>query len=263
MNSENSRAYLNDWLGYGAAPDGWHSLAESQLLILIGLTGVGKTTTVNGMRDVGIDFRLLPNRRTLTDALIIGTLQREDGEDATIVRDRSLRFAYTRRYRERYAGGMAHVLAQLQTNVAVPLLFDGLRGVNEVSAAVALFPAAKFLVLTAPNGVRLRRLIERRDAFDSAVGSGRQTIDDELLAEMGAVIEAESITELVQAVEQGTIEVGDLAAKLRIVSAESANYDPDATLNTLLQLAPERTLVGDTLRFSAEQIASQAKQFFP
>ncbi len=258
---------MQDWLSTQPPTHDWHTLSDNPLLILVGLTGVGKTTTVNAMRDIGVRFRLLPNRRALTDALMIAEMQRRDGDPVVPVHDRGMRFAYTRRYREQHAGGMAHVMAQLWTNLDEPLLFDGLRGVNEIQAAIELFPNARFLVLTAPNGERVLRLIERRDVFDQApAASSLQTLEEtsdsiasEIRDEMSGVIEEAFVTEILGLVEAGAIDVGELRGKLKIVSAESQNYDPVGTLNTLLALAPERTLVGDTVAFSAEKIAQIVK----
>ena len=85
-------------------------MLRHELLILVGLTGTGKTTTVNALRGVGLNFSLLPNRREITDEFIIGYLQKLDGEPVAPVTDRTERFVYTRRFREMFAGGMAEAL---------------------------------------------------------------------------------------------------------------------------------------------------------
>jgi hypothetical protein len=41
------------------------------MLLLMGLTGVGKSTAVGALQSAGVPLTLLPNRRALTDALII------------------------------------------------------------------------------------------------------------------------------------------------------------------------------------------------
>ena len=89
---------------------------QARLLILVGLTGTGKTTTVNALHDQGGRFQLLPNRRELTDQLIIAHVQQQDGEALVPVTDRAQRFAYTRRYREMHPGGMAYALGQYSVN---------------------------------------------------------------------------------------------------------------------------------------------------
>ena len=91
----------------------WQPISQAQLLILVGVTGVGKSTTAEALNQTDYTFELLPNRRALTDQLIIATLQQQDGQPIKTVRDRALRFDFTRRYREQFPGGMAHALAQL------------------------------------------------------------------------------------------------------------------------------------------------------
>ncbi|MEZ4622200.1 MAG: hypothetical protein R2867_42765 [Caldilineaceae bacterium] len=45
-------------------------------------------------------------------------------------------------------------------------IFDGLRGANEVAAAATALPKAHFVVLDAPDLIRVQRLLGRSDAFD-------------------------------------------------------------------------------------------------
>ena len=85
---------------------------QNNLLILVGLTGTGKTTTVNALREAGLEFSLLPNRREITDEYIIAYLQKLNGDPVEVVTDRMARFAYTRRFREIFAGGMAEALRE-------------------------------------------------------------------------------------------------------------------------------------------------------
>ena len=254
------------WLATAQVEHGFRPISTTSLIILVGVTGVGKTTTVNAMRDAGISFDLLPNRRTLTDDLIIAHLQQMDGTPVERVTDRMARFAFTRRYRELYTGGMAHALAQLWVQNDQPLLFDGLRGVNEIEHAVAALPNANFLVLDAPHFVRLRRLLGRGDAFD-AVGASSQTVSGNItqLSELGvagvdALFSAEQAAQLVQLVNSGQLAPDELTSKLKIVSAERANYDPAATIKTLQQLAPDRTWLFDTNKLSPEEIAQQVQK---
>ncbi|MEZ4663212.1 MAG: hypothetical protein R2911_37165 [Caldilineaceae bacterium] len=125
-------------IGYGTPPAaGWIPIADCPLLIVVGVTGVGKSTTIDALRAREMPFTMLPDRRVLTDDLIIARLQRADGVPVAQERDRARRFAYTRRFRERFPGGMAHALAHLQIGesaAAGQLIFDGLLGENEVGA---------------------------------------------------------------------------------------------------------------------------------
>ena len=89
-------------------PDSWRPLAACPLMILVGVTGVGKSTVLAHLAEFGLDYALLPDRRVLTDRLIISAMQAQEGGPIQPVTDRGLRFDYTRRYREQYRGGMAH-----------------------------------------------------------------------------------------------------------------------------------------------------------
>jgi hypothetical protein len=65
---------------------------------------------------------------------------------------------------------MTHALSRLAvdpTGAGSLLLFDGLRGLNEVQHAATYFPQAHFIVLDAPDTVRLARLLKRADTFDT------------------------------------------------------------------------------------------------
>ena len=252
----------------------WQPLADVDLTIFVGLTGVGKTTTLEAVADLGFTLTLLPNRRTLTDDLLIAELQLADGDPVSTVRDRAQRFAYTRRYREQYAGGMAHALAQLllkrnvpTTNVStidtvdVRYLFDGLRGVNEVTHAARLLPRARFVVLTASDFVRVQRLLGRNDQFDQVAVSDKQIEAVDLLGEAASLFSAKEEEQLYALVQTGQVDPAELQAKLKIVQTERQNYDSDASIDALLSVAPQRTLVVDTAIYSPQQVAEQIVTF--
>ena len=100
------------------------------------------STVIASLREK-LNFTLLPNRREITDEAIIRALQQEDDYPPTQVTDRVKRFEYTARYRARHPGGMAHALSRLfidSTHAISLLLFDGLRGRNEVQQPPPLFP---------------------------------------------------------------------------------------------------------------------------
>jgi hypothetical protein len=157
-------------LAMGTAPSArWQPLSKQPLLILVGVTGVGKSTIEAALLARRPALQPLPNRRRLTDWLIIGALQQADGATISPVVDRAERFDYTRRYRALYPGGMAHALSTLlvdTTQATQLLLFDGLRGENEIKFAAKLLPQAHFVMLDAPDLVRVQRLLRRQDAFD-------------------------------------------------------------------------------------------------
>ncbi len=252
---------------------------HTRLLILVGLTGTGKTTTVNAMRDQGCEFQILPDRRKLTDQLIIAPLQQQDGKPVTLVKDRTQRFAYTRRYRELHRGGMAEAVEQYLVNSEqftvdsdctlntehCLLVFDGLRGENEITYAAQAMPEAWFLFLDAPDFVRVQRLLRRNDMFDQAsveVKTGKETavfLDPTLIN----WLDDQQLAKLEYYIDQGELTLEDVTAKLTIVQKERQNYDPDATLAALQQFAPDRLIYANTARQSPEEIAQQVISELP
>lgn len=260
-------------LAYGdPRPAGWLSIQNRPLLILVGVTGVGKSTTLDYLQQSALRFSLLPDRRALTDRLIIGYLQTVDGLPVQPVKDRRERFAYTRRYHQLFPGGMSHALSQLVVDTAAHadwLCFDGLRGEGEVAHAARVLPQARFVVLDAPDLVRVQRLLGRSDRFDqissngaiSTATSGQNSLAAVGVADGDALFTPDEITALLQSaappVGSGTIAVEELRAKLQIVVEERRNYDPQAAIAYLKAHASDRTLLIDTTRVAADVAAQQ------
>lgn len=169
----------------------------SELIILVGLTGAGKSTVLSALRStLGERVEVLPDRRALTDSVLIPEAQGLAGLPPGPVHDRLERFRLTARYREAHPGGMAEVLAELVAarvahshgqraasvagkrtapGVATPrtthLLFDNLRGESEVAFARDAIPEARFVALDCPPDQRIARLAARGDAFDTTASS--------------------------------------------------------------------------------------------
>lgn len=240
---------------------------QQSLLILVGVTGVGKTTTVEALRHAGLSFALLPNRRELTNKLMITWVQDHKNMPRMLVKDRTERFAHTAYYRQHFPGGMAHTLARLWVNPTITnvsyMIFDGLRGENEIHHAVKLLPQARFIFLDAPHFVRIQRLLNRGDQFDAISCISRlenkdsqlKTLADLGVGELNGLLSAEEEGSLLAFVRQGQVSVEDLQAKLSIVLAERNNYDPEATKETLFRLAPERTVFVDTTQYGPDEVA--------
>jgi hypothetical protein len=248
-------------------PEGWQTLADRPLVIIVGVTGVGKSTTLNKLAKTNCSHTLLPNRRELTDRLIIPYIQTIEGVPIQTVTDRRQRFDFTRRYRTYFPGGMSHALTQLWIDLSQMsglLIFDGLRGAEEVGHAVTLLPHAHFIVLHAPDVVRVQRLLERKDEFDRVAAGTPMQGQPELrnLASLGVtetspiftVQEEESLLALVQ---RGEANADDLRAKLQIVLEERRNYDPYAAIQVLQAQAPDRALVIDTTQHWPDQVVDQ------
>lgn len=251
-------------------PSPFTPLAELPVVILVGLTGVGKTTILNLLPGQGVNFMLLPNRRQVTDDIIITDIQREQGQPLHPVTDRVERFEYTARYRAKYPGGMAFALGRVAINakqVADLLLFDGLRGLDEVQHAVTYFPLARFFVLDAPDTVRLSRLLQRGDPFDvTNVGSGpgRPEAVTALLAVPGVetVFDTGQLRLIADNAGAAGISVETVVEKLSIIVKERRNYDSAAARDYLsARLDSKRLLVIDTGRRPAGDVAAQAAEW--
>src|SRR5258707_15609564 len=91
------------------APPQFRPLTDFLLVILVGLTGVGKSTIIASLQE-RLEFTLMPNRRKITDEIMIMSLQQQDGYPPPPVTDRVKRFEYTARCRARYPAGIAHAL---------------------------------------------------------------------------------------------------------------------------------------------------------
>ena len=231
------------------------------LLFLLGLTGVGKTTTVEALQTGGVSLTLLPNRRTLTDELIIPEMQRAAEQPIERVTDRLERFELTRRYRETYPGGVVYALVQyLETcayNDQKTLLFDNLRGLDEAQAAAQTFPSARFILLDAPPLVRLLRLVGRGDRFDQVAATRLEntTFAEQLLALKG--LEIFDPYELAR-LEAGGIPEADLLKAVRIILGEAQHYDMDAAAAYLRETqTAESFLYLDTADLSPSEVQTQ------
>ncbi|ABF45973.1 P-loop ATPase [Deinococcus geothermalis DSM 11300] len=230
-------------------------LAELPLMVLVGVTGVGKSTALRALQAADPGARVLPDRREVTDRVMIWPIS------GGPVSDRAERFRLTARYREQHPGGMAHALGTLTADTrhwGERPLFDGLRGREEVEYAAKTFPRWRFVALHAPDTVRVRRLLGRADAFDrtSAVKSG-----DNLRAALAALPGAAAVfspadLDTLAALEAEGHTPQDILAKTQIVVTERQHYDPDAAAAFLQTLPPKRALLLDTVALSPEQIAA-------
>ncbi len=268
---------LYSYLGIGTPPPmGWQSITTQALLIIVGTTGVGKNTTTEALLTEGLKFTLLPNRRDLSTQLVIGAIAQAEGKQVESL-GRIERFTYAKRFRQQFSGGMSYVLRYLYLDPKQTkslLIFDGLRGKEEVRYAATALPNAKFALLEAPDYVRLQRLLTRNDPFDQAVQSpnpskiSEAAIDDALASfkvlgvpEAGMLFSPSEEQELLSLVRNGMVSSTDLQDKLRIIVEERRNYDPEATRLTLEAIAPERTLTIDTTISTPKQSAQAIVAF--
>lgn len=236
-------------------PPGFQPLAALPLIVLVGVTGVGKSSALAALRGLGLPFRLLPDRREITDAVMIAPFC--EGP----VTDRAARFALTARYREAHPGGMAQALGTLALEAGDPsalVAFDGLRGLDEVQYAAGRFPTWRFVALGAPDAVRLRRLLGRADAFDQATGQA----SGDLLADLGCIEGVSQVftpaeLERIAALAEQGFAPAEVLAKAKIVVTERRHYDPEAAAGFLATLPAHRVLELDTLRLGPAEVAAR------
>ncbi len=234
-------------------------------LFLMGLTGVGKSTAVGALQTGGVPLTLLPNRRTLTDTLIIPEMQRAAGEPVQVVTDRVARFELTKRYREKHPGGMVHALS-LYLQTAPPMdtdtvVFDNLRGLEEARAGVKMFPGARFILLDAPPLVRVSRLVERRDGFDQVLATrSEDTPFDEQLRSLEGFDEMFDAFDL--ALELQGRAKDDVLKAVRIILSEARNYDMTAAAEYLRRAKDAQSfLYLDTTKMSADEVRAHIQRW--
>ena len=216
------------------------SLADCPLIVLVGVTGVGKSTALAALPPM---FRVLPDRREITDAVMLWP------QAGRAVSDRQERFTLTARYRQTHPGGMAQALGELWAapQAGEQLVFDGLRGLGEVRYAAEQCAGWRFVNLHAPDLLRLRRLLGRHDAFDRAAGapsasdllSGLQQLEG-----VGSVFTPAELEQM--AALQQHFSPAEILSKARIVLSERQHYDPEAAREYLLKLPAGRVLDLDT-----------------
>ncbi|WP_237724778.1 AAA family ATPase [Deinococcus alpinitundrae] len=249
------------WLGSESAlqparPPTAQLLSATPLIVLVGVTGVGKSTALAALS--AEHLRVLPDRREVTDAVMIGPLA------GRAVSDRQERFALSARYREAHPGGMAQALGGLWAapEAGERLVFDGLRGLDEVQYAAGQCAGWRFVNLHAPDVLRVRRLLGRNDSFDQVQSSSGGDLARELAALPGAgqVFTPTELAELA-ALEAEGHPPADILAKTRIVLTEKLNYDPAAACTFLLTLPPERVLDLDTAALSPLEVARRIRSW--
>ena len=254
------------------APPHWQPIIEMPIVVVVGLTGVGKSTTIKHLTQL-LPFFVLPDRRELADRVVIPAVQDELGLPRSAVRDRVERFRLTARYRERNPGGMAHALARLRVDPSAlggHLIFDGLRGVDEIRWAIAHLPRSRFLGLRAPESVRLLRLLGRHENFDVAavesavLATAARDVESLVRAVDGldSVIARDELAALLSSSALEGVALDEIASKAAILVEESRNYDPVATMKVLeAELGPWRHLIVNTAAHTPAEVADQVARW--
>ncbi len=192
--------------------DGWHALGDHDLVMLVALTGAGKSTTLANLRRLrGLELDVIPTRREVADWIAIPLAQRWSGAPLKPEPDRVRRFALTRLFAGRVAGGMAAAFSWLNLADAYssPVLCEGIRGDVEIRHALTRFPRWRIVELALDPLTRLRRLSKRQEAFDTAAGSA----------------DVSFLPPALRSAAEALVEAGEISATaLTIVRAEAANY---------------------------------------
>jgi GTPase SAR1 family protein len=235
------------------------------LLFIVGLTGVGKSTTLKALKSSALQFELLPNRRELADTIIIPEMQRAEGKKQRVERDRLERFRLTAQYRERYPAGMVHALQQYLSKhktTGQNLMFDNIRGLGECRAALETFSDSRFIFLDAPPMVRLKRLIGRSDSFDQVAATRLE--NDSFIEKLLALNGAEKLFDVYEVAKLDTsgIEESKLIDAVQIMLTEHQHYNSSEAASFLKsQLDNIQLLYLDTSQLSIEDVTKKIQEW--
>ncbi|MFZ4816803.1 MAG: hypothetical protein ACOYL5_19865, partial [Phototrophicaceae bacterium] len=142
-------------------------LAEHPLMMLVGLTGTGKSTALEEMRQQVTLREDVPSRRELADLVVIPFGQSILNAPIEPVKDREARFAFTRAFHQQVApGGIAEAFSWLYYAPTDGLtVSEGVRGAHEIRYALE-HTRWKIIELWVGHITRLERLSRRRESFD-------------------------------------------------------------------------------------------------
>jgi dephospho-CoA kinase len=245
---------------------------NQNILFIVGLTGVGKSTTLNALKSSALQFELLPNRRELADTMIIPDVQKAEGKEPKAEKDRLERFRLTAKYREMYPAGMVHALQQslsstLETekDSSKPqqvLVFDNIRGFDECKAALETFPGSRFIFLDAPPTVRLKRLIGRGDSFDQVAATRLE--NDSFIEKLLALESADKLFDIYEIARLDTsgIDESKILDAVQIILTEHQHYNSSKAASYLKnQLDETRLLYLDTSQLSTEEVSRKIQEW--
>ena len=154
-----------------------HALANHRVVMLVALTGTGKTTTIHKLCELSNvslteSMSVIPSRREIADWIAIPMAQVLLSEPIQSVEDRVQRFHYTRKFAERVSGGMAQAFSwvNISDDFQQLILSEGIRGDNEIRFVLETFRDWHIIELALHPITRLMRLSSRNDQFDKASG---------------------------------------------------------------------------------------------
>ncbi|NER37382.1 MAG: hypothetical protein F6J93_26020 [Oscillatoria sp. SIO1A7] len=136
--------------------------------------------------------------------------------------------------------------------------------------ATQMLPKAQFVVLEAPNRVRLERFLIRNDSFDrigqSSSADNKNENKISSFAQLGVpeavnLFSPEERTEILTQLNQGHYSLSDFRDRLKIILEEQKNYDPLAARSVLEALPSTKTLFIDTTLDTPESISQKVMSF--
>jgi dephospho-CoA kinase len=237
------------------------------ILFIIGLTGVGKSTTLKTLQSSTLHFELLPNRRELADKIIIPEMQRAEGKEQKAEKDRLERFRLTAKYRKIYPAGVVHALQVYLNNhhrgtETQRSIFDNIRGLDECKAAVEAFKDSRFIFLDAPAIVRLKRLIGRSDTFDQVAATRLE--NDSFIEKLLALQGAEKLFDVYEIARLDTsgVDESKILDAVQIILTEHQNYNSEDAVNYLkAKLDSARLLHLDTSQLSIDEVTQKIQDW--
>ena len=234
------------------APADYLPIREIPVIIFAGLTGAGKSMAAKQMQE-SLDGHLLPDRRLLTDLAILPLYSDK------AVTDRVERFQLTARFRQDHPGGMAQILVELSLAPDLGgkrILFDNLRGQNEIRYAAEHLPKAIFILAEAPPAVRLQRLLTRQDGFDAARDAG-----GELAGRLVGFAGETAAQSLMSQIRAGQFDPDQVSEKLTILEAEAENYPAEEMRACLEEHAQSRLILYATDHATPDDLMRSMRSF--
>lgn len=232
--------------------------SDYPMIIFVWLSGVGKSTAVGNVQKHFPESILLPNRRSLTDEHMFPVVQVHEWNPVTSVAERGERFRMTWVYRSLFPAGMAHVLNEL--DIRAPgwsmIMFDGLRGENEIAAGADFFPDAKLIMFDLPFVIRIERILGRGDSFDLV------DIDTEnLFPGIDELLDEKEKEKLLALAEQWTYSIADLQRGWKIIQTERRNYADEPMRAAVREKRWDRGIIIDTSENTREETGQQCIDF--
>lgn len=240
------------------------SLKNIPIIIIIGVTGTGKSTTLELLtKQFKNKMRILPERRILTDEYIIRPMMLKSGLKHKTL-PRSKRYPYLKSYREKHPEGVAYVLSNLylKKNICKDntlFIFDGLRGKIEIEYALKTFQNCSFIVFKASKSTRFFRLLSRNDSHDKSIDRNINN-NKNIIKNLSWLNKKEQLF-LSKGLQNETFNLKDISYKIDILTKEDNLYSPEETIIYLENLNKNNINIIDTDTTNIIDSFYQARDF--